>query len=336
MKDNKIEITILEKDKNEKIQEMKRIIDEIEKVPIDELIQEKELGTYNFKEQKPVFEYIKNIFEDIKNLSYKDIPLKKLEELSTAANDCRKLFKTVTDFRINYTEEQRRIKGDEILSFEKRLFDLVIPILVHLSGAEVLRRVNLAYKRIQSRYDEARECVVEIKKIKESSQIAAREMGVTTQANYFERQAKEHRRGSRIWLFLTGLFSAFLIGFGVLIWINVKKMILENYNTTQLIQISIAKLIIFTVLYYAVIWAGKAYKSHKHNYIVNKHRENALLTFRAFIESTDNPEIKNAVLLKATETIFSPQLSGFISSEKDESSNLKVLEIFKNVIGGSK
>jgi len=70
---------------------------------------------------------------------------------------------------------------------------------------------------------------------------------------------------------------------------------------------------------------------HNHNFVVNKHRQNALSTFQAFSEATINdPDTKNAILLQATQCIFSPQPSGFINKENEQENSNKIIEIFKS------
>ncbi|MFC1693182.1 hypothetical protein ACFL1R_06730 [Candidatus Latescibacterota bacterium] len=110
---------------------------------------------------------------------------------------------------------------------------------------------------------------------------------------------------------------------------------ITEFNGLQSIQFGIAKLVIFSVLYTATLWIGKIYKSQWHNYIVNKHRQNALSSFETFVEATSDEQTKNAVLLQATNSIFSPQNSGFIPGT-EHSTSPQILEIIRGVMGTTK
>ena len=77
-------------------------------------------------------------------------------------------------------------------------------------------------------------------------------------------------------------------------------------------------------------------KAQLHNYVVNKHRQNALSTFETFVKSTDDNDTKNAVLIQATRSIFSPQHTGFSAQEGESSTSPAIHEIIRNVIGSSK
>jgi hypothetical protein len=80
----------------------------------------------------------------------------------------------------------------------------------------------------------------------------------------------------------------------------------------------------------ASVWCGKSYRAYRHNAVVNRHRQNALATFEAFAKAASDAETKNAVLLQATQCIFSPQQTGYVSGEP-ETAMPQVLEIVRNV-----
>ena len=61
--------------------------------------------------------------------------------------------------------------------------------------------------------------------------------------------------------------------------------------------------------------SSKNFLSHKHNAIVNKHRQNALMTYTALTDSAASDESKDIVLNHASSCIFSPQDTGYIKHE---------------------
>lgn len=110
----------------------------------------------------------------------------------------------------------------------------------------------------------------------------------------------------------------------------------EPINTGLSIQLAISKLIVFSILYFALIWGSRNYRAHRHNAVVNQHRQNALSTFQAFVDSAeDDKATKDAVLLRSTETIFSPHISGYLTKESEKQNTPQILEIFRNAMGKS-
>jgi len=163
---------------------------------------------------------------------------------------------------------------------------------------------------------------------------AAAEVGVSQHATHFKEAANDHARKSIYWLCATLLAAAITVGWGIAtFFIHPLGSPPNNPPTTaQVIQFSLAKLIILSSLYYALVWCARNYRAQRHNFIVNKHRQNALSTFETFVKAAqDDPETKNAVLLQATQSIFSAQPSGYIRDESESESPNKIIEILRTI-----
>lgn len=97
-------------------------------------------------------------------------------------------------------------------------------------------------------------------------------------------------------------------------------------------QNAVSKGIILIGLLYFTITASKNYNAHRHNAILNKHRQNALQTFESFVKAAgDDQQTKNAVLLQATATIFSNQNTGYLAAGPEPEGASKIIEIIKGV-----
>ena len=101
----------------------------------------------------------------------------------------------------------------------------------------------------------------------------------------------------------------------------------ESYAET--IQLVTSKVLIFSVLGYLLIMAARNYATHKHNAVVNRHRQNALLTYRALVAAAEETGTQDIVLAHAASCIFSPQETGFAQGKGDSGGASKsVLELF--------
>ena len=58
---------------------------------------------------------------------------------------------------------------------------------------------------------------------------------------------------------------------------------------------------------------------------VNRHREDALRTFRSFVEGTESPDTKDQVLLAAARAAFGQVPTGLVTDKGDGASVLEVL-----------
>jgi hypothetical protein len=104
---------------------------------------------------------------------------------------------------------------------------------------------------------------------------------------------------------------------------------IQPENPTEAFQLITSKILIFAVLGFLLVLAAKNYATHKHNSVINKHRQNALLTYRALVEAAAGEGTEDIVLAHAAACIFSPQETGFSQGRGDGSSGSKsVLELF--------
>jgi hypothetical protein len=139
----------------------------------------------------------------------------------------------------------------------------------------------------------------------------AAEQGVTQQAIYFQIESSGHETDALKWEKRTILLASALGIFAVASIFLHKWSWIAPVNTFETVQLVSSKLLIFGVLTYLLILSAKNYLNQKHNAIVNKHRQNALMTYKAMVDATDDPGSREAILIQAAGCIFNPQTTGY-------------------------
>lgn len=162
-------------------------------------------------------------------------------------------------------------------------------------------------------------------------QDAAAKAGVANHAVHFDTEAKQYEKSSAKWLKRTVGMAVLALAVTVTFAWNA---LTSSPDIGQSVQIAVSKIAILAVLYAGMIWSARIYRSERHNWTVNRHRRNALLSFETFVAASTDGPTKNAVLLQATESIFGHQPSGF-SDKTQESGAPKILEIFRGLSGGA-
>ncbi len=191
-----------------------------------------------------------------------------------------------------------------------------------------------ARSTIQSIKDGGEKLTKELKQVKEDADNAlkeiravAAEQGVSQKAVHFKDEADRQEVLASKWLKLTYVFSAAVGTFAVLSLSLHKIPLVRPESNFDAVQLLSSKFLIFAVLGYLLILAARNYATHKHNSVVNRHRQNALLTYKTLVEASGSGA-QDIVLAHAASCIFSPQDTGFSSSTKDSSSGSKsVLEL---------
>ncbi len=157
---------------------------------------------------------------------------------------------------------------------------------------------------------------------------AAAEQGVSQQAHFFKVESEAQDTLAAHWLKYTYRFAMAVGGFAVLSLVLHKLPWIRPENPTEAFQLITSKFLIFAVLGFLLILAAKNYGTHKHNSVINKHRQNALMTYRALVEAAAGEGPEDIVLAHAAACIFSPQETGFSQGRAEGSPGSKsVLEI---------
>jgi hypothetical protein len=172
----------------------------------------------------------------------------------------------------------------------------------------------------------------EAQAILETIRKAAAEQGVSQQAIYFKTEADGHREESHRWLRITVWMTVVLVGYALLALFLHKVPWLAPTNTYEYIQLTMSKVFIFAAISFVVVLAAKNFSGHKHNWVVNKHRQNALVTYEALVKAAGDSANRDIVLTQASECIFSPQSTGFSRAEATDNAPSSILSFGPNTL----
>lgn len=155
---------------------------------------------------------------------------------------------------------------------------------------------------MKANQEEAERILGEIRKV-------AAEQGVSQQALYFKEEADQYEKNTATWQKYTvwiavGLAVLALASLLIALWY-------VPTNEYQAIQIGLSKVLLFAVVAYMLIYCARVSTANRHNAVVNRHRENALLTFNALAEASGSEANRDVILGHAAACIFAPQDTGY-------------------------
>jgi len=340
-----------EEEDTEARKRLETTLDELLEMTPDRLTRSDELGTQlGFAHGTPVFRRTLSLFRELREADLTGLPAQLIVKLQHSAQEAVNSFKAVLTFSPGAAGQTNpeQVRDQLITNISKQYvthFEKIAPILSYTAGtrAAVARfesRTQSVIKQLEALYteneergtailNEANETVAKVRQ-------AAAEVGASQHAVHFMEEAGRQDKTRRRWLLITSSLGLATLGFGIFnVWYYVAHAPL--LTTAQSIQLGAAKLVVFAVLYFAMIWAGRVYRAASHNYVVNQHRQNALSTFEAFLKAAgEDQQTKNAVLLQATQCIFAHQGSGFGGQESETQSSPQILEIIRSVVSGQK
>lgn len=290
----------------------------------------------NFKEAVPFFEEMLDL---CKQLSQRDLSRLTVSQLNAITGACTKLsslIMQVKDFTLN-----QNTPGDVckriIIAVDNAYDEVMNPLLLPLAFtatqatdyAKIEREAKGYHATMKAEAESLSEFIAGARKEADSALAAVKEQaaeaGVSTNAQIFAGDASKHYDLAQKWLKATIWVASgtFIAAVGTLI----TAFVYQPENLAAAIQYIVAKVLVLSTLSFGVLWCARNYRSQKHNETLNKHRANALMTFRAFVEGTSDDRIKDAILLQAAQAAFSGRPTGFDAPEKDSQTINPVVEV---------
>lgn len=293
----------------------------------------------HFADAVPHAEAIIAVYQRIPVTALSDFTDSQLNSIKAAADSDYNLFKQILDFNAASREAvgTRTSILQTIAARRDQLFDQLWQYIAY--GVARITDTSLleaqARATIQSINDESGRLTEQLKTAKADADAAllairavASEHGVSQQAVYFREEAGTQETLASKWLTYTYRFAGALGGFAILSLFLHKIEWIKPDTNAEMFQLITSKILIFSTLGYLLLMSARNYATHKHNAVVNRHRQNALLTYRALVTAADDATTQDIILAHAASCIFSPQETGFSAGKSETSGGQRsVLEL---------
>ncbi len=203
-----------------------------------------------------------------------------------------------------------------------------LPIIV----AAEIDKIRKFENQLAERFESAKKGHEELKDSLSKSQVildglrdTAAEFGVQEHASLYSSMAKAYERSATKWLFASIALSLSVIV--ALFWLVTASA--PTGNILHDVATLVAKLLGLSVASSFIVFCGRNFMTAKHNAASSKQRESALLSFRSFVDSVDDRQIRDAVILAAAQASFGPQATGYIKDSSDAPHGLQIVEVLR-------
>lgn len=318
---------------SESTENAKKSLSRIQDFDVENLPREQELGTsLDFRNVVPHAVKLIELYKRLSREAVDDLPDGLANQIRSQADADFNRFQEILDFEatMGNPNEVRQQLIQQIESAYDPAFTGLHPFISYGSSVtiDVQRIENEARSMIQSVQDQTESITKELSDTKDQAQgiladirEVAAEQGVSQQAIHFKEESESHAQQSEHWKKNTirlawglGIYAFLSLFSHKLPWIGPE-------TTTQTIQFVASKILVFVVISYMLFLSARNFMSHKHNAIVNKHRQNALATFQALVDAAQEEANKDIILTYASACIFSPQDTGYAKSEGSSSAS---------------
>ena len=292
-----------------------------------------DLGSANFATLVPPAERLISLYRQIPLTILDNFPPANLSQIAQLADALYHVFQQVISYNIETgnLSQTRASTLQQLTDAYPNAFTILHPYISYSAaqsgdfqrlerdGRAAVQKINDLTAdllgKIESTERQANEAL-------QAAQRAAREQGVSQQAVYFRDAANDHDVEAEVWRERTMKLSIGLGLYAVATVFAHKLPWLKPNDSLESAQLITSKLLIFAVISYMLILAARNFLSHKHNAIVNRHRQNALMTFNALATAASETGAKDIILTHAASCIFAPQETGYAKSASSQDSSL--------------
>ncbi len=329
-----------------KLKELNTTLEELNSIEPESLVRSEALGKdLSFEAGVPVFRRTLNLFRDLSACSLDNVPFETLSQLHSQVNQSLELFKQIQSFSIQQNPTNPVQARDSLIQqLRDRWHSDYSVITPHIAYAirrgtdfdalEREARGTLALqKQLAGDFKTEKDRILsEMQGALDRVRQAAAEAGVAQHAIHFKDEADFHKRQSLLWLFATVIFGIATIVYA-LYSLGPELNDLSATTLPRTVQLIVPRFIVIVVLLFGLVWSSRNFAASRHNFVVNRHRQNALSSFETFVKGAGDPQTKDAVLLQATQSIFVPQDSGFVKGEIINNPGSQIVEIVRGVTG---
>lgn len=304
------------------------------------LPQEEKLGqALNFSEAPAPAKRLIDLYRLISPDVLKELPQALLQTIKNRANEDYSHLNAILTFTIGQVnpEERRNMLVGQIASAYAPAFESLYQLIswsaarttdfktlesdARAAAQDMRDRTRQLIDDLEAKHRAAEEALGEIRKV-------AAEQGVSQQAIHFKTEADAHHDQARKWLWGTVSCGVVLLLWAVGSLFIHKISIISPTSSYEGFQLALSKSLIFGVLSFATYLSARNFLSHTHNAIVNKHRQNALVTYRALVEAAGVKGNSDIVLTHAAACIYAPQTTGYTSGRPLDGATAKsVVEV---------
>lgn len=278
------------------------------------------------------------LYSRISLTALQDFPETELQALESHANGDYNHFQNILDFKVQGTPNPDQIRDgyiraiiDRYAPSFQRLKDIISYSacrttdfkLIEHEARGVFQKIEDQSHLITTQLEESKKQAEGI--LDEIRKVAA-EQGVSQQAVYFKEEHEMHKRESEKWFKYTLIIATVLAVVAVAFVFASKWSLLAPKDSYEALQLIASKVFIYATLSYLLYMSGKNFLSHKHNSVLNRHRQNALMTFKAMSDAGKTQECKEIILAQAAYCMFSPQETGYIKVVSGDSGMRTFLE----------
>lgn len=289
----------------------------------NKVVRGSELGELSFAPLEPKIKRVKELVDQLDPNKIDQLPATRLRQIESITTSLDDALQPILRFNLS-VENPSNVRKELISNFENNSNEAIHQLSDILSIYRALNpylqteiqshKLEDLQAELRSELQKVKQHETDLEIIVSAARAATANTGTMAEAQRFRIAADQYERRSKFAL-ITAAVSVLSVA-AVLHFM--KPLNLSEHTTT--IQI-IGAYLPYTPLTFGLVTTTiislKIFTAERHNSIINRHRELALQTFKAFHEGSSTEKIKDAILLQASAAAFGIQPSGYTKAPID-------------------
>ncbi|MCC6977001.1 MAG: hypothetical protein IT343_01675 [Candidatus Melainabacteria bacterium] len=315
---------------------------------------------FDYTDALPLFEMIRNQIIDAASLNLSAVPEEVLSSAKKAVEETNRLFSVILEMSPPSSETKTKQNISHVLAqWRGELANAITDLYKFSLTDSTIRDAAVEIKTLAEGLEKAianATTAADTARASAKDADAVTEQLVKTMQNYidrvkgtleslgaaeymkrFEIEAQEHKDSAQNWLMAVFAFGWWILVAAIyFLWTDSHSVpALLKHGIPGAITSTSARLFLMSVLSVGLFLSVKNYSACKHNYVVNKHRINALGTFKFFRDGAQDDETKKAVLIQSMQAIFAPQSTGYLKTANEPQQNTHIIELIQSTLKSS-
>lgn len=255
----------------------------------------------------------------IESVIIRDYSIPQIEKINAVNGQLYKLFKDCIDkYQNSSSIENLGVEFEVIVQFYSENRSQLDLILLFAEHNKSLRTLNSSKNNIENLNSNFSKLSNEIQNISEGLEEVAKSVTIPKYAEVYEVAKQEYDKIANKWLWVGVVLSVLLVVSIILVLYCVPMPTYQS-NDNPFVYIITNFSLRFTLIgifLYLLCFVGHKYNVAKHNATLYGSKSAALKSFLAFIQTTSDNEVKNAMLIAITDFIFKGNNTGYLENDK--------------------
>ena len=307
-------------------EDAKDVLRDIQDFDVTSLARAEELGTsFNFSSAVPHALKVQEFYGELSYEAVDSLPDGQANIIRDMGKQTYQKWDDIMKFnpQSDPADERERLINEVEQDYDS-IFSPLLPFVSYSASVTVnIKQMESEFRGIvqQSRDDaESHRSIMsqsetEANELLENIRTVSAESGVSQHAIHFKAESDLHGKRARHWKIATFVFIGVLAVYSGLALFKYDWFVPNSGDIQHEIQLIVGKVLLFAVLSSGAFLSARNFLSHTHNAIVNKHRQNALMTFKALVDASEDESDRDVILTHASACIFSPQNTGYTKSD---------------------